>query len=76
MPYTTIIVQRPSGKPAVGLRVSLGIDSGGVTDSVRTDSAGVAVINHPATGNATVYIDGSAISRVRVPATQHVVTID
>ena len=67
MPTTTIIVQHASGAPAVGVKVVLSFDYGGVTKPVRTNRSGEAVIDHKATGSAKVIINGSNRGRIRTP---------
>lgn len=67
MPTTTIIVQHASGAPAVGAKVVLSFDFGGVTRPVLTGRSGEAVIDHSATGTAKVIINGSTRGTIRTP---------
>ena len=69
MTVTTIRVQYASGKPAPGYKVSLSFTSafGGVTETVLTDSCGVAQIKHASTGDAKVIVQGTPRLTVRCP---------
>lgn len=65
MPQSTIQVQK-HGKPISGARVVLSF-SGGHSDSARTDSDGYARVDHASSGDATIYVDGSEIQKMRAP---------
>ena len=65
MPQSTIQV-RKNGKPVGGARVVLSL-SGGQTHSAHTDSDGYAKVNHESTGEATIFVDGSEIRKMRAP---------
>jgi hypothetical protein len=66
MSESVIVVQRKGGGYVKGARVVLGF-SIGVTDSVYTDSDGEATIQHSATGNATVFVDGKDVGKINAP---------
>jgi hypothetical protein len=56
--------------PASGVRVSLefnGLFQSGFTPNYYTDDDGVAIIEHVSTGKATVYVNGEAKEKMRVP---------
>jgi hypothetical protein len=74
MPTTTIKCVRSNGKPAKGVRVTIGFDfsdhplSSGFTGSEYTDSDGLAKIDHSNTGKAYVYLNGDKQDRpINVP---------
>lgn len=69
MPVSTIHVNR-NGRPVSGSKVMLSFATGGVSETVRTGSDGKAVVNHTATGTATVFIDGRNMGQMRAPGTQ------
>ncbi len=53
-----------------GARVTLGFTAlfnMGMTDSVRTDSNGVARIHHDSEGHANIFVDGSKVGEDRFP---------
>ena len=74
MPTTTIKCVRSNGKPAKGVKVTIGFEfsdhplSSGLTDSEFTDADGEAEIRHSNSGKAYVYLDGDKQdSAVTVP---------
>lgn len=57
-------------KPAKNVRVRLGfsgIVNLGFSKDFYTDSNGVAYVEHSATGNAEVYLDGKEVGRLYTP---------
>ncbi len=66
MSESVIIVQRRGGGYVQGARVVLGF-SNGVTDPVYTNSNGEATIQHSATGNATIFVDGKDVGKINAP---------
>lgn len=70
MAESVIVVQRNGGGYVQGAKVTLGFSgllSGGVTDTVYTDSNGEAIISHSNTGEATVYVNGSDRGKMKTP---------
>lgn len=70
MPTTRVTVQYSSGTPAKGQKVVLsisGILTGGVTPAVYTNDRGVAIIDHSATGEAKIIVNGTTKRSERVP---------
>ena len=68
MPATEINVSYRSGSAAKGYRVMLSMHGGGVTDTVRTDGSGRAIVQHSSSGTADIFVDGNRVARgVRVP---------
>ncbi len=70
MPESVVVVQRSGGNYVKGVKVTLGFSgilSGGVTQSVFTDSNGEAIISHSNTGKATVYVDGNNKGTMNTP---------
>lgn len=58
------------GRWAASVRVQLGWDgiiNLGMSEQVRTDESGMAVVQHSATGEANVYIDGKKIGKMHTP---------
>lgn len=77
MAVTTIRVQYgSSGKPASGYRVSLTFTGGfgGVTESVTTDSHGIARIEHAAVGEAKIIVQGTTRMTAHCPG-EHTLTV-
>ena len=73
MNRSMIYVQYRDGSKPKGTRVRLGF-SLGVTKDFFTDRDGVAIVEHPSTGKATVYVSGSDKGSFNAPGT-FVVTI-
>ncbi|MBI2479751.1 MAG: hypothetical protein HYV60_14295 [Planctomycetia bacterium] len=76
MAVTTVRVQYgSSGKPASGYRVSLTFTGGlgGVTESVNTDSHGIARIQHASVGEAKIIVQGTTRGIAHCPG-EHTVT--
>jgi len=51
-------------------RVALGWDgctSLGTSDKVYTNNDGIAIIDHSATGEATIYVDGKIVGKMDTP---------
>lgn len=70
MAESVIVVQRKGGGYVQGAKVTLGFSglfSGGVTDTVYTDSNGEAIISHSNTGETTVYVNGSDKGKMKAP---------
>lgn len=69
MPTSSVTVYK-YGKPASGQRVRLGftgITNMGQTSDSYTDADGVAYINHRASGNADIYVNGSKVGSMNAP---------
>ena len=60
MSYTTEVIVYRNGNPSSGHDVSLEFAGyGGFTDTYRTNSSGVAHIEHESRGRVYVYVDGN-----------------
>jgi hypothetical protein len=66
MSESIILVQRKGGGYVQGARVVLGF-SIGITNLEYTDSDGEATIQHSATGNATIFVDGKDVGKINAP---------
>ena len=69
MPVSTVYVYHSSGSPAQGASVTLSFSHSGVSPSSRTDRDGKAIVDHTATGEATVIVDGTTVGSMRAPGT-------
>lgn len=47
-----------------------GITNSGMSDTVYTNSEGLAIINHRSSGVANVYINGTKVGRIQTPGSQ------
>lgn len=67
MYYFEVLVVRGNGQPTAGRRVRLAPSSllGGMSDDVRTDSDGRALLSLASASRATVYIDGRDVGEMR-----------
>ena len=76
MPTATIrVYSNRYGKYLSGARVTLGWMGGfnaGQSQPERTNSDGEAIFHHDTTGEATVYVDGEAVKKVRTPCDEEV----
>ena len=47
-----------------------GIINSGMSDTVYTNTDGLAIINHRSTGVANVYINGTKVGKIQTPGNQ------
>jgi len=66
MPESVVVVQKTGNGYVEGAKVTLAFTFG-MTDTVRTDSNGEAVIEHASTGEATVYVNGRKCTSMNTP---------
>lgn len=56
---TSTIHVNQNGRPTKGAKIKLSFATGGITGAVKTNSKGIATIDHEGTGTATIFVNGS-----------------